>query len=298
MSAPTVHLRLLRVRHSVMGERLGIYVGDDPGAPLRDVTRRVGSLEAWLLGSVGRVALALADLYAAADDAPTLNPAEVTLLPPVDTQEVWAAGVTYLRSRAARQEEAVDGGDVYARVYEAARPELFFKAHARQVVAHGDAVGIRRDATWNVPEPELALLVNPAMEIVGYTLGNDMSSRDIEGENPLYLPQAKIYNRSCALGPALVLNPLRDGWPDVTIRLTITRAGRQLFAGETHTRHLRRSPTELVEHLGRCLDFPQGALLLTGTGVVPGDDFTLAAGDRIQIDGDGIGSLANPVVVV
>ncbi|MGL4649596.1 MAG: fumarylacetoacetate hydrolase family protein, partial [Caldilineaceae bacterium] len=191
-----------------------------------------------------------------------------------------------------------DGGDVYARVYEATRPELFFKAHARQVVGPGEAVGFRRDATWNVPEPELALLVNPAMEIVGYTLGNDMSSRDIEGENPLYLPQAKVYNRACALGPAVVLNPLRDGWPDVSIRIAIVRDGTQLFTGETHTRHIRRTPAELVEFLGRCLDFSQGVVLLTGTGVVPGEGFTLAAGDRIRIDGDGIGTLSNPVVVV
>lgn len=293
MNDPLAPLRLLRANHPSLGERVAVQVGDR----LLDVTEAVGSLGAWLRASAGRVEAAIADLRASAAGAPPLD-AGVTPRPPVDTQEVWAAGVTYARSRAARQEEAVDGGDVYARVYSAARPELFFKAHAAQVVAPGDAVGIRADATWSVPEPELALLVNPAMEIVGYTLGNDMSSRDIEGENPLYLPQAKIYNRSCALGPVVVLQPLGATWPDVAIRLRIERTGAVAFNGETHTRHLRRAPAELVEHLGRCLDFPSGVVLLTGTGVVPPESFTLAAGDRVTIEADGVGRLDNPVVVV
>ncbi len=294
MSPESAPLRLLRCNHPVQGARWAV----EQEGRLLDVTRRIGSLGAWLAASVGRVHLALADLRSAVDDAQELPRAGVMPLAPVDTQEVWAAGVTYLRSRTARQAEAVDGGDIYARVYEAERPELFYKAAARQVVAPLDGVGIRRDASWNIPEPELALLVNPAMEIVGYTLGNDMSSRDIEGANPLYLPQAKVYNRSCALGPALVLQPLRTSWPELAIRLRIERGGAQVVSGETHTRQIRRSPAELVEHLGRCLDFPHGAVLLTGTGVVPPDAFTLAAGDRITISADGVGELLNPVVVV
>ena len=211
------------------------------------------------------------------------SPQQPYWLPPVDDQEIWAAGVTYLRSRNTRQVEAVDGGDVYARIYLAERPELFFKAHGAWVVGpHGD-VGIRRDARWSVPEPELALVINPALEVVGWTAGNDMSSRDIEGENPLYLPQAKVYTGSCALGPGIVLEPVADRWPDVAIRVAIERAGQVAFAGETHTRQIRRRPDELVEHLGRCLAFPDGAVLLTGTGIVPPDDFTLAAGDVVQI---------------
>jgi 2-dehydro-3-deoxy-D-arabinonate dehydratase len=219
-------------------------------------------------------------------------------LPPVDNQDIWAAGVTYERSRAARQEEAVDGGDVYARVYTAARPEIFFKAQGAWVVGTHDAVGIRRDATWNVPEPELALVANPAMQVVGYTIGNDMSSRDIEGENPLYLPQAKIYTRSCALGPRIVLHSTQDAWPDVSIRIRIERGGAEIFGGNSHTGLIRRRPTELLEFLGRCLAFPSGAVLLTGTGVVPPETFTLAAGDHITIAIDGAGELTNDVVII
>ena len=219
-------------------------------------------------------------------------------LPPIDSQDVWAAGVTYERSRAARQEEAQDGGDVYARVYTAKRPEIFFKAQAPWVVGTHDAVGIRRDATWNVPEPELALVANPAMEIVGYTIGNDMSSRDIEGENPLYLPQAKIYTRSCALGPGIVLQPFQEAWPQVAIHIAIMRSGEEVFAGSTSTRLIRRSPAELVENLSRCLAFPSGAVLLTGTGVVPPESFTLAAGDSITVSIDGAGELTNSVTII
>jgi 2-dehydro-3-deoxy-D-arabinonate dehydratase len=161
-----------------------------------------------------------------------------------------------------------------------------------------DAVGIRYDATWNVPEPELALVANPALQIVGYTIGNDMSSRDIEGENPLYLPQAKIYTRSCALGPRIVLRPFDQSWPAVGIRICIVRSGEEVFTGSTHTGLIRRRPAELVEHLGRCLAFPHGAILLTGTGVVPPESFTLAEGDRITIGIDGAGELTNSVTIV
>jgi 2-dehydro-3-deoxy-D-arabinonate dehydratase len=299
MSTAEAPLRLIRYRRADGADGVAVDAGDG----LVDVTATVGSFSAWLRASAGRVPEALAELRDAAATGATatgalLDESALTLLAPVDDQEIWAAGVTYERSRAARQEEAVDGGDVYARVYVAERPELFYKAHAHQVVAPGEAVGIRSDATWNVPEPELTVVVNPAMEIVAYTLGNDMSSRDIEGANPLYLPQAKVYNRACALGPALLLEAVGDVWPQVAIRIHIERDGATAFRGETHTRNLRRSPAELVAFLGRALDFPSGAALLTGTGVVPPDGFTLAAGDRITIDADGLAPLSHSVVVV
>jgi 2-dehydro-3-deoxy-D-arabinonate dehydratase len=218
------------------------------------------------------------------------------VLPPVAGQEVWAAGVTYLRSRTARMEESkvAGGGSFYDRVYEAERPELFFKAAAWRVVGHGGTVRIRRDSRWNVPEPELALLVDPAGRIVGYTIGNDMSSRDIEGENPLYLPQAKVYDGSCALGPCILLSdgPLP---PSTAISMEIRRGGDAVFEGSTTLDRMKRSPAELVEYLYRETAFPHGAVLLTGTGVVPPDDFTLAPGDEIRISIDAIGTLVNRV---
>ena len=218
------------------------------------------------------------------------------LLAPVGTQEVWAAGVTYLRSRAARMAESKDagGGDFYDRVYSAERPELFFKALGQKVVGPGAAVGIRGDATWNVPEPELALAINAAGKIVGYTIGNDMSSRDIEGQNPLYLPQAKVYNRSCALGPGILVTG--EALPRETrIAITITRGAETAFAGETNLAQMKRTPQELVEYLYRDQTFATGAFLLTGTGVVPPDSFTLEKGDVIRIAIDGIGELVNEV---
>jgi len=218
------------------------------------------------------------------------------LLAPVGTQEVWAAGVTYLRSRAARMAESKDagGGDFYDRVYSAERPELFFKALGQKVVGPGAAVGIRSDATWNVPEPELALAINAAGKIVGYTIGNDMSSRDIEGQNPLYLPQAKVYNRSCALGPGILVTG--EALPRETrIAITITRGAETAFAGETNLAQMKRTPQELVEYLYRDQTFATGAFLLTGTGVVPPDSFTLEKGDVIRIAIDGIGELVNEV---
>lgn len=297
-------LYLVRYFAPTLGARVGVQIGET----VHDVTDAVGSVGAWLRSSAGRVEAASADLLAAVqssrqahlaayfDHAPA--PDQPHWLPPIDVQDVWAAGVTYERSRAARQEEAVDGGDVYARVYTAERPELFFKARGPWVVGPHDRVGIRRDARWNVPEPELALVVNPALEIVGVTIGNDMSSRDIEGENPLYLPQAKIYTRSCALGPAIALGPVGDTWPDTAIALQIVREGAVVFAGATHTSQIRRRPDELVDYLGRALAFPDGAVLLTGAGVVPPDSFTLAAGDEVQITIDAVGTLRNLVTVV
>jgi 2-dehydro-3-deoxy-D-arabinonate dehydratase len=218
------------------------------------------------------------------------------ILAPVVSQEVWAAGVTYYRSRKARMEESKDagGGDFYDRVYAAVRPELFFKATGRRVIGHGGAVRIRSDAKWSVPEPELTLVINPCGSIIGYTVGNDMSSRDIEGENPLYLPQAKIYDGSGALGPCVLLSegPLAS---ETGIHLEIEREGKTAFSASTTLAELKRDPKELVEFLYRDNSFPQGALLMTGTGIVPADDFTLAAGDRIRISIDGIGTLENYV---
>jgi 2-dehydro-3-deoxy-D-arabinonate dehydratase len=218
------------------------------------------------------------------------------LLPPIQNQEVWAAGVTYFRSRSARMAESqsAGGGDFYDRVYNAPRPELFMKATPHRVVGPETAVRIRRDSKWNVPEPELTLLVSPGGKILGYTIGNDMSSRDIEGENPLYLPQAKTYDRCCALGPAILVT--RDPLPASTgIHLTILRAGGAAFSADTTLAELKRRPEELVEYLYREASFPNGCFLLTGTGIVPPDSFTLLPGDRVEIAIDGIGLLANTV---
>ena len=220
----------------------------------------------------------------------------LVLLPPIDTQEVWAAGVTYLRSRAARMEEAksAGGGDFYDRVYNAARPELFFKATASRVVGHQAKVAIRKDAKWSVPEPELTLMVSPRGKILGYTVGNDMSSRDIEGENPLYLPQAKVYQRSCALGPGVLISssPLPTS---TKIQLEIMRDGQNAFTDSTTLANMKRNPAELVEYLYRDNIFSNGCFLLTGTGIVPPDSFTLNYGDEIRITIDGIGTLTNTV---
>lgn len=215
---------------------------------------------------------------------------------PIESQEVWAAGVTYYRSREARKEESksAGGGDFYHRVYEADRPELFFKATPHRVVGPGGMVKLRDDASWTVPEPELALLVTPNGKITGYTIGNDMSSRDIEGENPLYLPQAKVYDRSCALGPCILVSesPLP---PSTEIRLEIFREGKEEFSGNTSLEAMKRTPASLVEYLYRNNSFPHGCYLLTGTGIVPPDSFTLKNGDEIRIAMTGIGTLANHV---
>jgi len=218
------------------------------------------------------------------------------LLAPIGSQEVWAAGVTYQRSRAARVDESKSsGGDTfYDRVYEAQRPELFFKAAPWRVRGPAEPVRIRRDARWSVPEPELALCINARREIVGYTIGNDMSSRDIEGENPLYLPQAKIYDGSCALGPAMLVQ--REPLPGETaIELRIERAGACVYEGRTSIGTMKRTPVDLVSYLYRETSFPHGCLLLTGTGVIPPADFTLQSGDDIAIHIPPIGTLRNVV---
>lgn len=217
-------------------------------------------------------------------------------LAPIVSQEVWAAGVTYYRSRNARMNESkhAGGADFYARVYDAPRPELFFKATGRRVVGPGAPVRIRSDARWTVAEPELTLLINPAGQIIGYTVGNDMSSRDIEGENPLYLPQAKVYDGSCALGPCVLL--ASEPLPRSTrIAIEIVRQGNAAFFGSTTLHELKRDPRELVEFLFRDNTFPDGAFLMTGTGIIPGDEFKLQGGDQIRISIEGIGTLENQV---
>jgi 2-dehydro-3-deoxy-D-arabinonate dehydratase len=216
---------------------------------------------------------------------------------PIGNQEVWAAGVTYYRSRSARMDESktAGGGDFYDRAYSAERPELFFKSTASRVAGPGGYVRIRKDSSWSVPEPELTLLINHRGQIIGYTAGNDMSSRDIEGENPLYLPQAKVYDGSCALGPCVLISsePLPTSTP---ISLEIVRDGRVEFSGATTLAELKRAPATLVEYLFRDNSFPFGAFLMTGTGIVPPNSFTLASGDRIRITIDTIGTLENEVV--
>lgn len=218
------------------------------------------------------------------------------VLAPIGRQEVWAAGVTYYRSRDARMEESKSGGggDFYDRVYSAARPELFFKATPHRVVGPGQKVAIRADASWSVPEPELVLFITPGGKIAGYTIGNDMSSRDIEGENPLYLPQAKVYDRSCALGPCLLVSdhPLPTS---TEIKIEIRRDGQTAFSGVTTLKEMKRSPEELARYLYHSSSFPAGCFLFTGTGIVPPDSFTLKPGDEIKITISPIGTLSNVV---
>ena len=254
----------------------------------------VGSLTD-LLDADDPAAAVRAALAAAGQGTPL---AEVALLPPVERQEVWAAGVTYLRSKTARMEESDFSATAYDRVYDAERPEIFFKSLGEKAVGPGDKVGIRGDSRWNVPEPELALVMNSRGTLVGCTIGNDMSSRDIEGANLLYLPQAKVYDRSCALGPWIVLATDEAAIRRWTISVAIARGGSDVFSGETGVEKIKRSFQDLIGHLWQSQSFPRGAVLLTGTGVVPDESFTLQAGDRVTIGISGIGTLANTVQVV
>lgn len=231
------------------------------------------------------------------DEKATLIAAQqVKMLAPIDHQEVWAAGVTYKRSQVARMEESETGASHYDKVYTAPRPELFFKANARRVSGPGEPIRIRTDTKWSVPEPELALVISPAGKLVGLTAGNDMSARDIEGENPLYLPQAKLYNQCCALGPAILIpeEPLDLAATQITLK--ITRRGSEVFRGQTDLGQMKRTFEELIGWLMRDNSFPDGAMLLTGTGIVPPNEFSLASGDIVSIDITGIGTLTNPVV--
>jgi 2-dehydro-3-deoxy-D-arabinonate dehydratase len=227
---------------------------------------------------------------------PANPPADGDILTPIGSQEVWAAGVTYYRSRDARMQESktAGGGSFYDRVYVADRPELFFKATPHRVVGPNGKVAIRSDASWSVPEPELTLFITPSGKIVAYTVGNDMSSRDIEGENPLYLPQAKVYDRSCALGPCLLVAEEPLG-ATTAIEIEILRGGKVEFSGATTLKELKRDPKELVGFLYRDNSFPQGCFLLTGTGIVPPDTFTLQVADEIRITIPPIGTLVNSV---
>jgi 2-dehydro-3-deoxy-D-arabinonate dehydratase len=240
--------------------------------------------------------MSLAEAQAAVEAAETAADLGGTLLAPVDSQEVWAAGVTYERSRAGRVEESTEAG-VYDRVYVARRPEVFFKATAERVVADGEPVGIRADSPWNAPEPELGLVLNASGDIFGYVVGNDVSSRSIEGENPLYLPQAKVYDRSCSLGSGIVPVWAAPELP-FDIALRVQRGDEVAYEGTTSTASITRPFEDLAAWLMAALTFPVGAILLTGTGIVPDESFTLRAGDVVTVEISGIGTLTNPVILV
>lgn len=272
--------------------RVGLAIDDTEvidlsGAGVASITRLleepdlVGNLKRWAQGGLRRIPVS-----------------DICLAAPVEDQEVWAAGVTYLRSKAARMEESDFSATAYDRVYDAARPEIFFKSQGTKAVGPGAPVGIRSDARWSVPEPELVLVFNRRGERVGFTIGNDMSSRDIEGENLLYLPQAKTYRASCAVGPWIRVGVDEAEARSWAIRLEIHRAGATVFQGATQVSQIKRSFDELAGWLHRCQQFPHGSMLLTGTGIVPPNEFTLAAGDRVIIEIDGIGRLENPVIEV
>jgi 2-dehydro-3-deoxy-D-arabinonate dehydratase len=251
--------------------------------------------EEWSLDSLlGEGRTPIEELFAGTGAAETV-PAGSRILAPIGSQEVWAAGVTYLRSRDARIEESMDASP-YDRVYVAERPELFFKASGWRVRGPGEAITVRRDSSWNVPEPELVLVLDADMRIVAYTIGNDVSSRSIEGENTLYLPQAKVYDGSCALGPCLV-SAIQLSRP-FHIAMEIRRDGRCIYEGKTSTEMMKRSFEDLASYLGRALSFPNGAFLLTGTALVPDQPFTLTPGDVVRICIDGLGCLENPVTEV
>ena len=230
------------------------------------------------------------------DESETFDLQNVTLLPPIDEQEVWAAGVTYKRSKAARMEESEAAASCYDRVYVSDRPELFMKATPHRVVGPHEALRIRKDSAWNVPEPEVTLVLNSRLELVGYTIGNDMSSRDIEGENPLYLPQAKVYDHCCSLGPCITLPDAMPTRAEIGIRLQVHRDTATVFDSSTTVDEMARSFEDLIHWLGRDNSFPHGAFLLTGTGIVPDSSFTLQTGDQVEITVDGIGTLSNSVV--
>ena len=270
--------------------RFGVISGDQ----VIDVASSGGPATQAEALTLGRSEM-LSALESAASTGAGVPLSSVMLVAPVDAQEVWAAGVTYLRSRNARMEESSQS-DVYDRVYDADRPEIFLKATPSRVVGPDDAVGIRSDSGWDVPEPELVLLVNAGGEVVGYTIGNDVSSRSIEGENPLYLPQAKVYARSAGLGPVVVLTDEIPDPSDLPIKLEIMRGGEVLFSEETGTSRMHRTFDDLVTYLFRANAFPAGVFLMTGTGIVPPSEFTLHDGDTVTITIDPIGALTNQVV--
>jgi 2-dehydro-3-deoxy-D-arabinonate dehydratase len=226
----------------------------------------------------------------------TLPMPDLKVMAPIDRQEVWAAGVTYKRSQLARMEESEAGASHYDKVYTAPRPEIFFKATPSRVSGPWQPLRVRADSQWSVPEPELALVISPKKQLVGFTIGNDMSARDIEGENPLYLPQAKVYNQCCGLGPCVLVPEKPFDREKTAVRMSIDRKGKSVFQGETQLGQMKRSYEELIEWLTRENDIPYGAILLTGTGIVPPDNFTLENGDIVSIEIEGIGTLTNPIV--
>jgi 2-dehydro-3-deoxy-D-arabinonate dehydratase len=274
---------------------LGLQRVVDRGRPTW-ILRDPDGARAVPIGLAGLLALPLSAARAVLDTSPAVDLADdLVVLPPVDEQEVWAAGVTYARSRDERMAESRDP-TIYDRIYEAERPELFFKSPATRVLTTGDAIGIRADSAWNVPEAELGVVVNRYGEVFGYVVGNDVSSRSIEGENPLYLPQAKYYDRSCALGPSIV--PAWTVAGPFDIALSIDRAGAHVFAGRTSSAAMARPVEELVAWLIAALEMPAGAVLLTGTGIVPEEDVTLQPDDVVTIDISEVGRLVNPVQLV
>ena len=284
-------MKLCRFQDAQNQTRVGLMLDDDA---VLDLTAGIGAIEP-LLESDDLVPW----LTSLATQNLPLHPlSEIRLRTPIERQEVWAAGVTYLRSKKARMEESGFSANAYDRVYDAARPEIFFKSLPEKVVSPGEPVGIRQDARWNVPEPELVVVLNSRGHIVGYTIGNDMSSRDIEGENLLYMPQAKIYQRSCAIGPWITVGVSEADARNWTIRLEIRRDNGMIFEGETSVGQIKRSFVELAQFLFRSQVFPHGAVLLTGTGIVPPDNFTLEPDDQVLISISGIGTLHNIVTEV
>ena len=295
-------LSLCRFQMQAGAPRLG-FVSE---GQLYDLTAtgkpQYASMEAWLKSASGRAEAAIAAVLAAPSGTKAVCSAAMledagsapTLLSPLDAQEVWACGVTYEMSRAARMRES-GSPTIYGLVYEADRPEIFFKSTPHRVAAPGKPVAVRADSKWNVPEPELTLVVTPGMDVVGYTVGNDMSSRDIEGENPLYLAQAKVYQWSCAVGPVVRLATDFDP-KDLAIKCVIRRDGEVAFTGETHTRLIHRPLSNLIKYLGRCNSYPNGLFVLTGTAIVPPDTFSLGDGDVVDITIEGLGTLSNPVI--
>lgn len=284
-------MRLAKIRLS--DGHLRIALVEDDGFRLLDLTQveNVHSL-ADVLHSPDPAGLAKFLVEQSLDPLPA---AEVKVLAPIDTQEVWAAGVTYKRSQVARMEESESGASHYDKVYTADRPELFFKATPNRVSGPGEPVRVRYDSGWSVPEPELTLVASPEGKLVGFTIGNDMSARDIEGDNPLYLPQAKLYSQCAGLGPYILLGDDLDS-PATSVILTIERGGQTAFQGETKLDQMVREFKELIGWQFRENEFPNGAFLMTGTGIVPDDDFTLENGDEVRIEITGIGTLVNPVV--
>ena len=287
-------MRLAKIRLADGESRIAALADDDHSLRLLDLTQ-VDKLQSLtdILHAPDPLGLARFLIDPKVEPLP-LNKA--TLLAPIDQQEVWAAGVTYKRSQVARMEESKSGASHYDKVYTADRPELFFKAPAGRVSGPGEPVRVRFDSGWSVPEPELALVISDKQKLAGFTIGNDMSARDIEGENPLYLPQAKVYRQSCALGPCILIPEAPLDRAKTRITLVVKRKGKEAHRGSTDLGQMVRTFDDLIAWLFRENDFPGGAILLTGTGVIPPDDFTLEDGDVVAIEATGIGTLSNPVV--